>query len=294
MSPDSEYARQSRWTDPKSFAGALLDVATVVPEELANVVSGLILHPGLARMRGIAMPPAAEGDQDLRSMSELLEVVLSRNPSALNEKRLPKDRLFGVCRHYALTAAAILRSKGIPARLRAGFANYFTPGWAEDHWVCEYHNGAEWKLLDPELGDTTRRQLGVQFLAHDVPRDRFLSASRVWQGVRNDKLNSAKVGIQSLGIQGPWFVAGSLLRDLAALTMNEMQAWDVWGPTRDLEQDRPIDHYWLARFDELAESLVKEPQSIERARQVVEAYPWAALGNSVLSYRLAPVEVSLE
>ena len=101
----------------------------------------------------------------------MLDVLMARSAAPLLAKRSPEDRLFGVCRHYALMAAAILRADGVPARLRAGFATYFTRGWAEDHWVCEYHDGAAWKLLDVELGETARRQLRIEFAPHDVPRE---------------------------------------------------------------------------------------------------------------------------
>ena len=291
-SPDIDYAGQSRWSDPEPY-GAALETAKSSPAELPDRVSGLILHPGLARMRGFAVPPGAEHDQDLRSLAEMLDVLTTRNVAPLSAKRSPEDRLFGVCRHYALMAAALLRADGVPARLRAGFATYFTPGWAEDHWVCEYRDGTSWKLLDAELGDTTRRQLRIAFAPHDVPRDRFISAAQIWRGVRCGDLDADKVGLRELGIRGLWFVAGSLLRDLAALTMDELQPWDVWGPTRNLEQDQPIDPEWLVRFDDLAAALSTEPQSLSDARRLAQTYAWATPGATILSYRLEPIEVSL-
>lgn len=134
-------------------------------------------------------------------------------------------------------------------------------------------------------------QLG--FAPHDVPRGQFLSAARVWRDARNGDLDVNKVGLRDLGIQGLWFVAGSLLRDLAALNMYELQPWDVWGPTRDLDPIHPIDSEWLARFDTLAAALTPEPQSLPEARELLNIYPWAALGETILSYRLEPIEVRL-
>jgi hypothetical protein len=291
--PDtSAYAVQSRWTDPGRHLSAVRLVANE-PASLPNVISGLILHPGLARMRGVSVPPHAVADQDLRSVVEMLDALAARSDAPLSVKRQPQDRLFGICRHYALAAASVFRAHGVPARLRAGFATYFTPGWAEDHWVCEYHDGAAWKLLDAELGETTHRQLRIDFPGADVPRSKFLMAGEVWLRARNGELDPAKVGYREIGVQGLWFVAGSLLRDLAALNMAEMQPWDVWGPTRELGPDHPIADEWLPRFDTLAAALVSEPASLLEAARVSEAHSWAALGSSVLSYRLEPVEVSL-
>jgi hypothetical protein len=286
------YARQSRWSDPGAFVDAF-DTAPGAPEALAETISGLILHPGLAGSRGFPVPDHARADPDLRPLSDLLAALLSRSPSPLSEKRAPAQRVFAVCRHYALMAAGILRHHGTPARVRVGFANYFTPGWAEDHWVCEYLAGGEWRLLDPELGATTARQMGIIFPAHDVPRDRFISAARAWISIRSGALDPARVGLSSLGIAGDWFVAGSLLRDAAALLMQEMQPWDVWGPTRDLEQGRAIEPEWLERFDDLARALDREPDDMAAARAIVAVRPWAGLTDTILSYRLEPVEVRL-
>ncbi|MFJ3223836.1 hypothetical protein ACIPJS_10740 [Streptomyces sp. NPDC086783] len=33
---------------------------------------------------------------------------------------------------------SLLRATGTPARARCGFADHFTAGWYEDHWVTEY------------------------------------------------------------------------------------------------------------------------------------------------------------
>jgi hypothetical protein len=291
--PDSSaYAAQSRWTDPGEHSAAVLQVESE-PATLPDIISGLILHPGLARMRGFGVPPHAAADQDLRSMVELLDALIARNGAPLWVKRPPEERLFGICRHYALAAASVFRARGVPARLRAGFATYFTPGWAEDHWVCEYYDGSAWKLLDAELGETTRRQLSIAFPAHDVPRTRFLSAGQAWLQARNGEVDPAKIGYREIGVRGLWFVAGSLLRELAALNMAEMQPWDVWGPTRDLGPDNPVADEWLSRFDALASSLADEPAQLTEAAQLIQRHPWAALGRSVLSYRLEPVEVSL-
>ena len=111
--------------------------------------------------------------------------------------------------------------------------------------------------------------------------------------MRRGDLDADKVGLRELGIRGLWFVAGSLLRDLAALTMDELQPWDVWGPTRSLEQGQPIEPDWLVRFDDLAAALSAEPQSLPDSRRLAQTHSWATLGETILSYRLEPIEVSL-
>jgi hypothetical protein len=50
---------------------------------------------------------------------------------------------------------------------------------------------------------------------------------------------------------------------------------------------------WVARFDDLAEALDGEPDDLEAARSIVAERPWAGLTDTILSYRLEPVEVRL-
>jgi hypothetical protein len=50
-----------------------------------------------------------------------------------------------------------------------------------------------------------------------------------------------------LDLRGLWFIAGNLVRDVAALNNREMLPWDVWGAMR--RQDSELD---LAFFDRLA------------------------------------------
>lgn len=44
---------------------------------------------------------------------------------------------------YAGLSCAVLRSRGIAARVRCEFATYFQPGHGVDHWITEYrHKGS--------------------------------------------------------------------------------------------------------------------------------------------------------
>jgi hypothetical protein len=69
-------------------------------------------------------------------------------------------------------------------------------------------------------------------------------------------------------MRGLWFIAGSLVRDIAALNKMEMLPWDVWDA-----QPRPNDVLGddqLEFFDQLA-ALSREPDtSFEEARRRYE------------------------
>src|SRR4029077_2620167 len=171
----------------------------------------------------------SEDDVECRRLPRILDRIVARDPAPLDVARPPERRFIGICRDYALLACAALRHHGVPARLRVGFATYFTPGYLEDHWVCEYHAGDRWRLLDPELAPRVRTHFKIAFDPTDVPRDAFLVAGDVWQRTRAGAIDPETCGVPHIGIVGRGFIAASLVRDLAALNRREMLAWDVWG-----------------------------------------------------------------
>jgi hypothetical protein len=140
----------------------------------------------------------------------------------------------------------------VPARARVGFANYFTPDFNEDHWVCEYHAGDRWRLLDPELNTRVRNYFKVSFSAVDVPRDAFLVAGEAWRRARAHALDPATCGVSVAGIGGAWFIGASVVRDLAALNKREMLAWDYWGLAREFRPGSPVSDTAASRLDTLA------------------------------------------
>ncbi len=288
----SPYSEHSRWSAPGPLGARGFETLPSVPAQLPMVVSGLVLHPAEAASRGIVIPETSRGDAHLRTVAEFLQVLIARDRRSLQIPRKTEHRLFGVCRDYALIACSILRSNGVPARLRAGFADYFTPHYLEDHWVCEYRDGHIWRLLDAELVPEVRSRYGIAFEAHDVPRQRFLSAGAAWQAVRRGAYDPQHMGVHAIGIGGLWFGAGSLLRDLAALTMNEMMPWDYWGPVRSWGPGYDVESEWLERFDILAKALVTEPPDFQDAAAILSEHPWAAVTDTVISYPLGePAEV---
>jgi hypothetical protein len=107
---------------------------------------------------------------------------------------------------------SMLRSKGIPSRVRCGFAAYFHDGW-EDHWVCEYWDGStqEWHLSDPQLDAIQRRKCRVGFDPTDVPRQSFLTADQAWLDCRAGRSDASKSGHDQT--TGAWFLKVNLIRD---------------------------------------------------------------------------------
>ena len=180
----------------------------------------------------------------------MLERLLAVDGQPLPVARPVEARLVGVCRHFTVLLVTMLRAQGVPARARCGFGSYFNPGRFEDHWVCEYWDAADgrWTLVDAQIDEVQRAKLKPDFDLLDVPRDRFVIAGDAWARCRAGDADPSAFGI--FDMRGLWFVAGNLMRDLAALNNMEMLPWDIWGAM--IRPGEPLGDDRLALFDRLS------------------------------------------
>lgn len=225
------------------------------PAALATIVQGLLMHEHVAPAYGLKLSPEQHAQAHVRPVEKMLQAIVARDARPLSAARAEGERQVGVCRHFTLMHVAMLRSLDVPARARCGFGAYFEKGKFVDHWVTEYWNDSarRWILVDPQLDARQRELFKVPFDPLDVPRDQFVVASDGWWLCRSGKADPQAFGI--LDMHGLWFIAGNLVRDVAALNNREMLPWDVWGPMG--RTDAEID---LALFDRLA-ALTHDPDA---------------------------------
>ena len=233
MTPDERayYATQSEVSDPREHT-RLFDAMPTDPARLVDAVSGLVLHPLIVHALGITPHPDSAGDVEARTVRNIVARLLARDAAPLEIARPPERLFIGICRDYTMVACAALRRHGIPARARVGFARYFVGGFHDDHWVCEYDAGDGWRLLDAQLSVRLREHFGIAFSPADVPRDQFLVAGEAWRRLRRGAIDPATIGVHAHGLHGAWFVAGNVVKDLAALNKRETLAWEYWGMSR--------------------------------------------------------------
>jgi hypothetical protein len=284
------YRTHSRWSDPGRFAPLLSEIAPD-PANVVRTVSGLLLHPFMAPMRGVEIPAAAADDRELRSVEAILDRVRSRDAQALDVERAPEDRCFCVCAGFARVATAVFRTHAVPARCRVGFAAYFNPGFLEDHWVCEYWDGATWRLLDAQLDEPTRQGCGIGFSPSDVPREQFLDASTAWRRLRAGELDPEKMGLSMLGLCGTWFAVGNLMLDVAALNKEEMLPWEKWSIGRKYGPGSDPSPEWSERLDRVAGLLAGAPDAT-LAERLYRENEWLRVTPTVQSFvNGAPTEI---
>jgi hypothetical protein len=200
---------------------------------------------------------------DLRYADAVFTRLLGLGTPMLYRKRPPEERIAGCCRDFAVLFVAMARRKGIPARVRVGYATYFQPGWYLDHVIAEIwdSHSNRWKLIEPEISEKIVEK--GKFDPLDVPQEKFVTAPRAWLAARSDKIDPGRF-VVAPDLQIPytrsWLsLRHHLVQDLAALNKLEMLVWDQWGILND--EDDPLRHAEM--LDQLARITSDSNCSIE-------------------------------
>jgi hypothetical protein len=261
------------------------------PAALAAIVQGLLVHGHWRERYGLPIDKARESELQLRRSDTMLTRALELDARPLAEARPPELRVLGVCRHFSVLLCALLRAHGVPARARCGFANYFDPQRWLDHWVCEVWDemAAAWKLVDAQLDVVQRTACKIDFDPLDVPRSRFLVAGEAWQRCRAGELEPERFGIFDLS--GEYFIAGNVLRDLAAFAKLEVLPWDTWSAMWDAGEVPQASQ--LSAVDQAAAALMADDVAGASARQFYLEHASVQVPQRVLAVFPEPHEVDL-
>lgn len=243
-----DHAAQTAYSDPGQWA-PLLSPLPRDAAHLSAIARNVIVH---YRASGLELPARTADHIHLRWMADQLATDQRRHPKALNEPRVPEERLQGCCRDHTLFCLSALRHKGIHARSRIGFATYFTPGWHHDHVIVEVWDGREWYRFDPEV-EMPSAALPTPLEIPPGPDSPFQTAAEAWQIYRaGGDLSTYGVDVGSAAA-GPWFVRNYVILEVAHRFGDELLLWDGWGAMAGPEGDPHAD---LELIDQVAHLLV--------------------------------------
>lgn len=257
------YAKPAKMT---TFSAKQLPSIHQLPDgikPLTTIVQGLLIHLFVAESFYHVQldPKRIDVESNLRPVNQILETILTLDESPLTCQRPPEKRAIGACHHFGKLLTSLLRVKGIPARMRYGFGRYFRSGFFEDHSLVEVWNQPvqKWSLVDPQFDQIWIKKMNLSHDIYDVPRDQFIMPAEAWQKCRSGVWNAHTFGTSNGEMNGLWFIAGNMIKDLAALNRMEMLQWDAW-----VSMPRPNntmkDSKRLAFFDNLAE-LLSDPDN---------------------------------
>ena len=283
---------------PMTAQGARFPELSALPTDLGplcDAIQGVLIHSDItAWLYDVHLPEGRLSEKHIRPLAQTLTRIRELVPQPLTVRREPKDRAAGVCWHFTQLLCTALRNQGIPARARVGFGAYFNPGKFEDHWVGEYWNAEEqrWILVDAQLDAVQRKAFKVDFDPRDVPRDRFIIAGDAWQQCRSGRADPGAFGLTPANLKGLWFIAGNILRDLAALNRMELLPWDVWGmmPRPDAE----LTAEQMELLDKLAALTTAGDEAFPELRRLYESDERLRVPNTVFNaLRNAPETIAV-
>jgi hypothetical protein len=226
MEGTERWLAHSRMSDPGRHAGAISALPAGIGA-LNEIIQGALVHSDWVREYGLDERRLDAKARTTLPVVERLDDVLSRDQQPLEVRRPAAKRSTGTCRDFALLLCSFLRCKGVPARVRCGFASYFSDEW-EDHWVCEYWDAKTrvWRLSDAQIDHMLRQRNRIDFDPADVPRQFFVSAGEAWLKCRRAEAAPSAFGHGS--VTGLWFVKVNIFRDHYVLNGCETSGWDRW------------------------------------------------------------------
>ena len=266
LTPLEFYAQQGQISDPGPHAYRFDDLPTDLPG-IVQAIQGVMLHLHWAGRYGVTLTKDRQEEANIRMVTDRLAKIFELQDVPLVQPRPISQKTVGTCRDFALLLTAILRHTGVPARARAGFGTYFTPGRFEDHWVCEYWHAAgdRWVMVDPQLDALQCEALGIDFDPLDMPREKFVTGGQAWNHCRSQAADPDLFGI--FDMHGMDFIIGNVIRDFLALNKIELLPWDEFKLIdKSFDEMSAVEK---ALIDQLAHMSNTEPIDIDPLRTVL-------------------------
>ena len=173
------YRQYSSFTDPGEYEYLYENLPDSLPE-LCRLIRTQYINPYELDRYGAQIPKERLSDRlKYPTVKSALEGLLSYDSSGLVRDRKPEDRLVLICRDNAILLASILKYRGIPARVRYGFAPYLMPEFHSSHVICEVwnENNKRWMLVDPSTDMI------------DFSREEFDFSNDVWLKMQKEKID---------------------------------------------------------------------------------------------------------
>lgn len=189
--------------------------------------------------------------------SAMLAELYRRDPKGLTLNRMAENKLILTCRSTSILMASLLKIKGIPARVRSGFAPYFEveglPGSkSDDHWINQYWNRQESRWVTIDVDGSLEGYLG--FDPYDISEGIFDFSADAWLLIRDGKIDDQHFW-NAGGNGGLIVVAWELFYDFHCLMNDEV----IYLHTPELTH--------FGKFDNLSEEQLKEIDGLAKLMQ---------------------------
>jgi hypothetical protein len=246
--------------------GALIRAQLIPPVifKLGNTYSNQDLRYG--DMRKIPWHHQPE-DDIFPTAAAITAELFRRDKRGLTAGREEENRLILSCRLTALLVASVLKSKGIPARVRSGFAPYFEihGNRSVDHWINQYWDEKSNRWVTVDVDGSIEPYLKLD--PYDIPEAGFDFPARVWLLVRQGKLKGNRFWNQA-GWSGLAAVSEALFADFHCLMNHEIVYWHY--PRYAYARFNQLTDKELGELDELAEVMEDPDGNFAKLRNLWE------------------------
>jgi hypothetical protein len=227
----NHFLKFGTFTNPGCYKDFLKNLPDDV-KELGNLISHQIIHRvTLEQENTKANRDKRYGDMKkypwhrLRCEDDILTNTVSMVAELLRldtrgflAERKVEHKLVVTCRYVAVLMASILKIKGVPCRVRSGFAPYFSKH-SGDHWINQYWDKDEKRWITFDADGFFDKSIG--FDQYNMPEKKFDWAANTWLGIREGKLD-ANHFVYADGSKGLMPVLWAVFYDFHSLMNNEI------------------------------------------------------------------------
>jgi hypothetical protein len=254
------YKNHSIYTSPGEYSYLYENLPDSL-QDLCELIKCQFIHPvDLGPYKHLIPQDRHYEDRKFPSAEKLLAGLLALDTNGLAFERKPEKRLVVTCRYHSILFASILKSRGIPVRLRYGFAPYLAPGSGLhiSHAICEVWNEKEkrWMYVDPD-----RKMV-------DFPRDQFETGNEAWLAFRAGKVEDAS----KYGVPDTWgeiMILGTIYQDLLCVLGYEPLYWEYPVTQYLSEKINTVDPERLKVLDKIAKLMTNTDENLN---QLIEIY----------------------
>lgn len=200
------YLQFSQYTNPGLYGDLLKDSLPNDIRELGLLVRKQLIHRTVLKNGNTGsnadlrygdttrIPWTRQPEDDVFvTASAMLAELYRRDPRGLVPNRNAENMLVLTCRFTAILMASLLKIKGIPSRVRSGFAPYFSvdglpAGKSDDHWINQYWNYKESRWVSIDVDGSIEGYL--KFDPYDMPEGVFDYSADAWLAVRSGKVDA--------------------------------------------------------------------------------------------------------
>ena len=265
------YSNQSMVSSPSKYAYTYDGLPESI-DELCSLIKCQLIHPvEIGDLKDKLPKDRHYEDPKYPTVEKILEGLLKYDERGLTLDRKKEDRLIIACYHHCLLLASILRERGIPVRIRVGFARYFEKKYKVrfGHAICEVWDNEQqkWIWVDPD-----RKYV-------DFERERFELPQKTWIDLRKNRLQTEmyKGGFS----EGEYSVVHMLVQDIVTVVKTETQYWNepvfmdqIFTDIDELDEEK------LLILDRFANLLEAADDSLEQLTALYNNTDWIQPGGS--------------